>query len=160
MQKIGTCQYLGKQYPIMVMVTPDLDRPSLEFTGQAFEISCACLGSLDLEQVLEKYYKKQAKHFIEKRLKHFQPLVKTKYKSFSIESHQGKWGSCNTSRHLTFHWQLMVFQQEVIDYVVIHELCHLVHMNHDRSFWRLLGKLCPDYKAIMPILGTQKTRDL
>ncbi|WP_207650414.1 M48 metallopeptidase family protein [Geosporobacter subterraneus] len=47
-----------------------------------------------------------------------------------------------------------------MDYVVIHELYHLVHMNHDRSFWRLAGKIYPNYKEAMTILGTEKTRDM
>ncbi len=54
-------------------------------------------------------------------------------------------GTCNSKRELTFNWKLAMAPLDVIDYIVIHEMCHMVHMNHDRSFWRLVGKYMPNY---------------
>ncbi len=154
------CYYLGKTYPTEIVIDTSITKPNVNFDGKTFRFTSADGDVAALNVILKQFYTKAAKKFIEERLKFHQPSIKTKYKSFAIESHEAKWGTCNSQRHLTFHWKLILFPIEAIDYVVIHELCHLEHLNHDRSFWRLVGKLCPNYKAIMPILGTEKTRDM
>jgi predicted metal-dependent hydrolase len=64
-----------------------------------------------------------------------------------------KWGSCSSDKNLTFNYRLAMAPIEVIDYVIIHELCHLLHMNHDRSFWRRVGSIMPDYKEKQDFLA-------
>jgi len=154
------CRFLGELYTIQVILDSNQKKDLMKLNDNILVCHSPNLEAVNLEKALKTFYKKQAKKFIDKRLRHFQPMIKTKYKSFKIESHDGRWGSCSSMRNLTFNWRLMMFPTEAIDYVIIHELCHLEHLNHDRSFWRLVGKLCPDYKNIMPILGTSKTRDL
>lgn len=159
-QPKGQCYYLGKLYPLYLEVDPSLQKITIQWDGQAFFCTSPREGELYLAEALKAFYTKECRKLIESRLKYYQPNFKVKYKSFSIENHPKRWGSCNSSRQLTFHWRLMLFPLEALDYVVVHELCHLIHLNHDRSFWRLVGKICPNYKAAMAILGTEKTRDL
>ncbi len=99
---------------------------------------------------------KLMKPYVEKRIAEYQPHFKVKPKSFIIEDSLVRWGSCNSKRELTFNWRLALLPHDVVDYVIVHELCHLVHLNHDRSFWRLVGKLVPDYKEAMAFLGNTK----
>ncbi len=155
-----TIHYLGKKYPIKAVLDESRKRISISLREDHVLIETNKAEAYDYQADIARFYKKQAKKYIEGRLRHFQPGIKKKYKTFKIESSDKRWGSCNSKGELTFNWKLMLFPAEAIDYVVVHELCHLEHLNHDRSFWRLVGKLCPDYKAIMPILGTSKTRDL
>jgi len=154
------CYYLGKPYPLYTTVDPSVKKVTVQWDGEAFTCISPETGEIDINDALKSFYTKESKKIIEERLKFYQPQIKVKYKSFSIENDSKKWGSCNSKRHLTFHWKLLMFPLYAIDYVVIHELCHLMHMNHDRSFWRLVGKICPNYKEAMAILGTEKTRDL
>ncbi len=154
------CYYLGKKYPLYTKVDVSVNKVSINFDGEAFICISPQQGEIDISDTLHKFYVKESKKIIGERLKLYQPNFKVKYKSFSIENDKNKWGSCNSSKHLTFNWKLILFPIEAIDYVVIHELCHLIHMNHDRSFWRLVGKLQPRYKDAMAILGSTKTKDL
>lgn len=154
------CRHLGKLYPFNTEVDESVKKDFIRFDGHTFTCLAKKSGEVDVTKALKTFYKKEAKKIIEKRLRMYQSQIKTKYKGFTIESTDSRWGSCSSERHLTFHWKLMLFPIEAVDYVVIHELCHLEHLNHDRSFWRLVGKICPDYKNIMPIIGTSKTRDL
>lgn len=154
------CYYLGELYPIFTKIDPSLKKVTIIWNGKSFICSSPKEGKVDITDEIQKFYTKSGKKIIEERLKHYQDYFKVKYKSFSIENDATKWGSCSSKRHLTFHWKLMIFPIDIIDYVVVHELCHLIHMNHDRSFWRLVGKIYPDYKEAMAILGTTKTRDL
>jgi hypothetical protein len=154
------CYYLGKTYPLYTKVDQSIKKVTIEWDGKAFTCISPNEGDIDISSALQSFYKKATKKLIEERLRFYQPNFKVKYKSFSIEDHANKWGTCSSKKHLTFHWKLILFPLEAIDYVVVHELCHLIHLNHDRSFWRLVGKVYPNYKDVMPILGTEKTRDM
>ncbi len=154
------CYYLGMSYPVYTKVDPLIKKVTIEWDGKAFICTSPQEGEIDIANALQTHYALPIGKLIGKRLKLYQSHFKVKYKSFSIENHPTKWGSCSSKRNLTFHWKLMMFPLSAIDYVVVHELCHLVHMNHDRSFWRLVGKVYPKYKEAMVILGTEKTRDM
>lgn len=152
--------YLGEKYPIIIIEDLEIKKAIIEFRNNEVICRSPLIEPLDYLTALKSFYTKEGKKLINKRLKFYQPLIKEKYKQVTIEDSLTKWGSCSSKRNLMFNWNLMIFPIEVIDYVVVHELCHLVHMNHDRSFWRLLGKHYPNYKEAMAILGTEKTRDI
>lgn len=104
------------------------------------------LGEEELKSKLKKFYISSLKKIIEERLKIYQQQLGVKPKIVDIVEYKGQWGSCSSSKKLTFNYRLAMFPIEIIDYVIVHELCHLIHMNHDRSFWRLVGSILPDYK--------------
>ena len=155
-----TVIFLGKRRTIKYVVNPDVKKANVREEQDFLIVTFYDISALDLQKTLIKFYKQSAKKHFENRLRYFQPMFKKKFKTFTVEANDARWGSCNSNGELTFHWKLMMYPEEAIDYVIIHELCHLEHMNHDRSFWRLVGKHCPNYKELMPILGTEKTRDL
>ena len=99
-----------------------------------------------LKRNLKKFYINSCKKIVEERVKIYQKQLKVNPKMIEIVESKAKWGSCSSDRKLTFNYRLAMAPIEVIDYVVIHELCHLLHMNHDRSFWRRVGSIMPDYK--------------
>ncbi|MBP3965282.1 M48 family metallopeptidase [Paenibacillus lignilyticus] len=100
----------------------------------------------ELRQRLKKFYFASCKKVVSERIPAFQKHLKVAPKSIEIVESSTKWGSCSSKKQLTFNYRLAMAPIEVIDYVIIHELCHLSHMNHDRSFWRLVGSVMPDYK--------------
>lgn len=160
MEKESYLYYLGKTYPLKSKIDNAAKKLTIEFDGSSFLCISPVAGELDISKAVQAFYTKVCKRMIDERLKFYQPQIKVKYKGFTIEDHQSKWGSCSSNKALTFNWRLIMLPLEAMDYVVVHELCHLVHMNHDRSFWRLVGKIYPQYKEAMKILGTEKTRDL
>lgn len=99
-----------------------------------------------LRTSLKKFYISSCKQVINERIKPFQAQLKVSPKAIAIVESRTKWGSCSSDRNLTFNYLLAMAPVEVIDYVIVHELCHLLHMNHDRSFWRRVGGIMPDYK--------------
>lgn len=101
----------------------------------------------EVQAQLEKFYTKNTKSYINKRLKHFEKLIGVKSKSVTITDSKVTWGTCNNRKELTFNYRLSMAPPQVIDYVIIHELCHILHLNHDRSFWRKLGSYDPDFKS-------------
>ena len=108
----------------------------------------------ELKKSLKKFYFSSCKKIVGERIKSYQMQLKVKPKSIEVVESKTKWGSCSSSKKVTFNYRLAMAPIEVIDYVIIHELCHLTHMNHDRSFWRRVGSIMPDYKKKQDFLAT------
>lgn len=142
-----TFLFLGDHYPIQLNEEPFLKRPQITFDGRILHIQTPSKDEEILKKAMTRFYKQQCKRIVEKRIRHYQSNFKMKPKSIRIASNKKQWGSCSSLRELTFNWKLAMAPMEVLDYVVVHEMCHMVHMNHDRSFWRLVGKYVPDYEA-------------
>lgn len=150
------CYYLGESYMLKMHHDPSAKKPQIDFDGKSLNLTSPNSGQIVIEPLLQSYYTKVLKKLISERIAFFQSEFKVKPKGFVIEDSKLRWGSCNSDRHLTFNWRLAMLHPEVIDYVIVHEMCHLVHLNHDRSFWRLVGKILPDYKTTMAYLGNSK----
>ncbi|MBR3108365.1 MAG: M48 family metallopeptidase [Clostridia bacterium] len=89
----------------------------------------------------------QALGKIPPRVRYFSKLLNVTYGSITIRNQKSKWGSCSSQGNLNFNCLLMLCPPEVMDYVVIHELCHRKEMNHSPRFWAEVENIDPDYKA-------------
>lgn len=83
---------------------------------------------------------------IRKRVDCYAEIIDVKYKDVKISEAKRRWGSCGAADTLNFAWRLVMCPLSVIDYVVVHELCHIVYKDHGKKFWELVAELMPDYK--------------
>ena len=88
----------------------------------------------------------QARQTVLERAAYFAPLVGVTYGRITIRSQHTLWGSCSGKGNLNFNCLLMLTPPEVLDYVVVHELCHRKEMNHSARFWAEVGRVLPDYE--------------
>ena len=91
------------------------------------------------------WYRARAREILEDRVEHFALRMGLTCRSVRITDAKERWGSCNAAGSLNFAWRLVMAPPPVIDYVIVHELAHLVEMNHSRRFWERLGRVLPDY---------------
>lgn len=102
------------------------------------------LEKITFEQVKE--LADQAVEYIPKRVKYYAEKENFVYNKITIKNLVSRWGSCSTKGNLNFNCLLMLTPDYVIDYVVVHELCHLREMNHSEKFWVEVEKIMPDYQ--------------
>ena len=81
-----------------------------------------------------------------RRAAHYAPLVGVDYGRISVRRQRSKWGSCSSQGNLNFNCLLLLAPEEVLDYVVVHELCHRLEMNHSPRFWANVRRVLPDYE--------------
>jgi len=94
---------------------------------------------------LKQFLIKESRDAIERHLKRYEHNFEVDY-DFTIKMYKSKWGSCSPQNELTFNGKLIMAPDEVVEYVVVHELCHTRVKNHSKKFWNEVGLILPDYK--------------
>ena len=104
------------------------------------------IAELKRLEVLENRYRKAAKDYFTARVAYYHAFTGGHYTLITIRDQKSRWGSCSSRGTLSFNYRLMFAPLKVLDYVVVHELCHLTHMDHSRNFWNMVERIMPDYR--------------
>lgn len=94
------------------------------------------------------HLKAQTSKIITPKLIHYQNILNVKYKSFTIRNQKTRWGSCSRQGRLNFNCRLCLLPDDLVDYVVVHELCHLKELNHSNRFWAHVASVLPNHKLL------------
>lgn len=120
----------------------------IKFEKNELKITSPDQSITDLERLYEIWLRHQAKKYLYERTVELAAKNNFKINKISIRGQKTRWGSCSTKGNLSFNFGLLKYRKEVIDYVIIHEFCHLKEMNHSKKFWILVKNICPDYKLL------------
>jgi predicted metal-dependent hydrolase len=101
-----------------------------------------------IQETTESAIQRAALLLFETRLNHFAPQLKVQWSSVKLSNAGGRWGSAKSDGTIRLNWRLMHFRLPVIDYVVVHELSHLRHMDHSPRFWDTVESIMPDYATL------------
>ena len=93
-----------------------------------------------------------AKRIIPEKVSHFARIMEVEPTGIKITSAQTRFGSCSAKNALCFSWRVMLYPEKAIDYVVVHELSHIIHHNHSKDFWKTVALYMPDYKEAEKLL--------
>jgi len=99
------------------------------------------------EPAIERWFRRAAKDEIEPRLAAAAEAIGVRYAQLRIGNQRTRWGSCSAAGTMSFNWRLLLAPEEVLDYVIWHEACHLRHLDHSPSFWALVERHCPGYRG-------------
>lgn len=92
--------------------------------------------------------KLRALGFVKERLMHYNKIYNFKIGDIRIKNHSSRWGSCSARGNLNFNYNLINLPQELADYIIVHELCHLKEFNHSKQFWDLMAVALPNWKSL------------
>lgn len=105
-----------------------------------------------LHDCLAHWYKKNGKPVFVRRADYWAGLMHVSYKGISVKEQKTRWGSCSSAGNLNFNWKLLLMEPRLLDYVVVHELAHLLEMNHSAAFWKIVETYIPDYRTCQKAL--------
>lgn len=99
-----------------------------------------------IRNALVRWYKRQAELKLKEKAARWAPQVGVEPTGVAIKTFKSRWGSCTAKGELQFNWQIMMAPNRMVDYVVVHELCHLIRHDHSPEFWGQVGRILPDYE--------------
>lgn len=121
-------------------------RGRAERRGSVLRVGTTSLGDAELRALIERWYRREAATHLAGRIEHYAPRLGVRPTRVTIRGQRSRWGSCSTRGTVSLNWRLMMVPSALADYVVVHELCHLRHMDHSPRFWAMVGDVVPDYR--------------
>lgn len=97
-------------------------------------------------RIIERFYIKLAEKILFERMEYFASLMKLNYESVKIVRSRSKWGSCDAKGNIKLNYKVIMLKPRVVDYIIIHELSHLIEMNHSKEFYRVVETVMPDWR--------------
>ena len=101
--------------------------------------------TLRIQQYLENWYRSRAHERLQEKTKRYAQLIGVAPAGVNVRNFKSRWGSCDKKGLVVFNWNIIKAPHSVVDYVVVHELCHLIHPNHSKDFWQLVGRFDSNY---------------
>jgi len=139
---------LEKTYELSFIIT---EKSSIRKTGSHLMIK-ACHQEQQVN-VLKKWIRKQAKTLFDLKLKQWSLETQLHYSKLSVRSQKSRWGSCSSTGTISLNDQLLFMPLSILDYIIVHELCHTVQPNHSAQYWALVNLHYPNYKQEEALLA-------
>jgi hypothetical protein len=136
-ERAGTVPYLGKSFEL----TPQPGRTRAHRNGEKLFVPVG-----DYRPAVERLYRRLAREEVSRRLDDAVAQVGASYSGLSIRAQSTRWASCSAKGAMSFNWRLLLAPEQVLDYVVWHEVCHLEIRDHSPRFWALVQSRCPGWR--------------
>lgn len=138
--------FMGRNYSLQIVLDETVTFPEAKLIRGKFYVFTNANDQDVIKNTLERWYKDKAKEKIKERIEYYSSHFEVKPKRVIIKDQQKRWGSCTKDNQLLFNWKCIMAPSPVLDYIVVHEMCHMVYMNHSKEFWHLLKRILPDYE--------------
>ncbi|KKN24252.1 hypothetical protein LCGC14_0896690 [marine sediment metagenome] len=141
--------YLGRRYMLKVMVDPN-SKPQVKLLRGRFEVTLRKSDPIKVKELLNSWYRVRAKAVFQRQLMAImdKTLWVKEVPPIRVFAMETQWGSCSPNGRLTLNPKLVKANRECIDYVILHELCHLVEHNHSERFYKLINQVMPDWQKV------------
>lgn len=141
----GKILYEGALYPARVHLTPDQEE-GVEFNGQAFDVYIQT-PQADPNALAEQWLREKANEVLRAQTAQWAQKMGVQYNNITVKNQQSLWASCSAKKNINYTYHIIKMPTAIRDYLIVHELSHLVHMNHGTEYWQLVAQYCPEYKA-------------
>ena len=142
----GECfTYLGRQYRLK-LVNGKPGSVKLKNGRLVITLPDGAISPDKLKDALSHWYRSHAEQILREKVERYARIIRVRPASMTIKSFKSRWGSCSDQGHIQFNWKIIIAPHRVVDYVVVHELCHLIEPNHSPRYWKLVEQVFPEYK--------------
>ncbi|WP_295420508.1 M48 family metallopeptidase [Sulfurovum sp.] len=148
--------FQGSAYPLLLQKQTK-KRTKLTFENGLFVLYYYRYDETLFQKHIDRFYKEEASQFIPPLLRHWACEMKLSPNNISFRKTKRQWGSCSSKNNLSFNTMVMKLPLDVIQYIIIHELAHIKHKHHQKSFWALVEHYMPNYRQHVSELKTYST---
>ena len=137
--------YLGRNYRLKV--SKDTDR-KVKLKGGYLEVSLPKKPKDgDIRSALVEWYEQHALDRLTEKTNRYAGIIGVSPNSISVRDYKARWGSCSSKGEISYNWRIIIAPHHIVDYVVVHELCHLKHPNHSPAYWKSVKREVSDYEV-------------
>ena len=155
-------QLIGKSHKLVIVRSQTVDQPTVTVKNRHIIVNLSEADdyrSNEIQRLIQesvlKVIRKEAKAYLGRRLSHLASRHNFSYSAVRYTHAGSRWGSCSSQGNISLNIALMKLPLDLIDYVLIHELCHTKQMNHSTAFWQLVADCLPNYKKLRQQLKAQ-----
>ncbi|MDD3775290.1 MAG: SprT family zinc-dependent metalloprotease [Sulfurovaceae bacterium] len=143
-QENKSIYYLGDPYMFEHNINDS--KTVLVFDGESFVLHYRVYDEAVFGRKIDRFYLERAKEFVPPLVDLWANKMQLNPTAIKFRKTKSQWGSCNSKNVLSFNTMMMKLPQNIIEYIIVHELCHIVHKHHKKSFWEMVGRFMPNYK--------------
>jgi predicted metal-dependent hydrolase len=146
--------YLGKNYSLIIEPGP---QSTCKIHQDNFIVSVNNLkvdSTSEIKQLLRKWYQQQAEIILLEKTEKYAEIIDVRPSKITIKTFKSRWGSCSIHGNIQYNWKIIMAPECIINYLIVHELCHILHHNHSPLFWKTVAKYHPSFKESKAWLKT------
>lgn len=141
----STFMYLGEEYPFRLVFEERRKNILIELCDE-FKIYTNTFDVEKLKIELEKWYRAETFKIVTRRINYYSNNFKDKVTAIKVKEQKRRWASCTGKNAILFNWRISMARVDIIDYIVVHEMCHMDYRDHSKHFWNRVAEIMPDYK--------------
>jgi len=135
--------YLGNNYQLKSLVG---SVSSVKVTSDSIYVSLPKKSKENIKSLLEHWYEEKAIEILTEKTNRYAKIIGVSPTTISVGDFKSKWGSCSIEGKISYNWKIIIAPHKILDYIVIHELCHMLEHNHSKEYWRHVKTYCNDFK--------------
>lgn len=139
--------YLGRNYSLDIVFDESIRYIEVKLFRGKFVVRTYSKNEEVIRKALEVWYREKTLEKVKERVKYYEGYFKEKVSDIKVKEQKKRWASCTASNILLFNWRCVMAKSSVLDYIVVHELCHMEYKDHSKVFWDRVSSLMPDYEV-------------
>ena len=141
-----TLTYLGKNYRLNVLIG---EQPSVKLRRGYVEVTISDTDvdpKTTVHSLLQDWYRSHAQMRLEEKTSHLAEIIGVNPSSVTVKNYKSRWGSCSTKGDISYNWKIIMAPQNLVDYVIPHEMCHILEHNHSSKYWKHVERHVPNWR--------------
>ena len=139
--------YLGRNYSLDIRVDEKLDSISVKLFQGKFVVSTYTKDEDLIKKAMENWYREKTLAKVKERISYYRSYFNDEVTNVKVKEQKKRWASCTCKNELLFNWRCVMAPASVLDYIVVHEMCHMEYKNHSKDFWNRVYAVMPDYEV-------------
>ncbi|MDQ2085427.1 SprT family zinc-dependent metalloprotease [Herbivorax sp. ANBcel31] len=138
--------YLGRNYSLQIHINDKIKNADVKLYRGKFYVTLQKKDEKLIKNAMKNWYREKTSEKVMERIKYYEHFFRKKTTGVKVRDQQKRWASCTSTNELLFNWRCVMAPSHVLDYIVVHEMCHMYYKNHSNEFWDMISNVLHDYE--------------